>query len=228
MTYANDYCKTVETYYGELKKCPPISREEEERLFKLVKQDDLEARNKILTSNLQFVVDVAKGYKGYGVSMPDLISEGNMGLTKAIERFDPDRGVKFISYAVWWVRQYIQDSIKKRNNTTSVEVDIDDINKNDADNYTDTEDDPESNNVDILVDESQEEDRNQEAVSHLLGVLNDRERNIITMYYGLGKSESTLDEIGAGLGLSKERVRQIKASAIRKMRSEALMDNNLF
>ena len=78
------------------------------------------------------------------------------------------------------------------------------------------------------MDESQEEDRNQEAVSHLLGVLTDRERNIITMYYGLGESESTLDEIGAGLGLSKERVRQIKASAIRKMRSEALMDNNLF
>ena len=71
MTYANDYCKTVETYYGELKKCPPISREEEEKLFKLVKQDDMEARNKILTSNLQFVVDVAKGYKGYGVSMPE-------------------------------------------------------------------------------------------------------------------------------------------------------------
>ena len=98
--YVNDFNTTVQTYYTNLKKYKPISREKEKELFKLIKNNNIEAKNELLESHLKFVFNVAKKYKGKGVPLEDLISEGNMGLTKAIEKFDDEKGVKFISYAV--------------------------------------------------------------------------------------------------------------------------------
>ena len=121
--YVNDFNTTVQTYYADLKKYKSISREKEQELFKLIKKnDDVQAKNKIIESHLKFVFDVAKKYKGHGVPLEDLISEGNMGLTKAIEKFDENKGVKFISYAVWWIKQAIQECLIKRNKIISNEV----------------------------------------------------------------------------------------------------------
>ena len=111
-SYVNDFNEAVNNYYESLKKCKPVSREEERKLVKLAKQGDISAKNRILESNLRFVFNVAKNYKGCGVSLNELISEGNMGLIKAIEKFDLTKEVKFISYAVWWIRQGIQAYIK--------------------------------------------------------------------------------------------------------------------
>ena len=112
--YVNDFNEAVVNYYESLKKCKPVSREEERRLVKLAKQGDILAKNKILESNLRFVFNVAKNYRGCGISINELISEGNMGLIKAIDKFDESKDVKFISYAVWWIRQGIQAYIKTK------------------------------------------------------------------------------------------------------------------
>jgi RNA polymerase primary sigma factor len=235
MSYANDFCPVVATYYQDLKKCKPITRVEENRLIRLAKNNDKEARDKILTSNLQFVFDVAKKYRGYGADMPDLIAEGNMGLTKAIYRFDETRGVKFISYAVWWVKQSILEYLRKTGRAANNEVGMDEINRSCIEKkpapvdpeYDDTLSD-EYPDIEVYEDDEEAEEYNSETVGRLLSVLNDRERNVITMYYGIGGEEETLDEIGDSLGITKERVRQIKSCAIRKMRSEAMTDNNIF
>ena len=100
--YVNDFSTTVKTYYDELKKYKPISREKEKELLIKAKNGDLNAQNEILTSNLRFVFNIAKRYKGNGAAISDLISEGNLGLVKAIQKFDPEKDVKFISYA-WFV-----------------------------------------------------------------------------------------------------------------------------
>ena len=98
--YANDFTTTVKTYYNDLKKCKPISRQRESELILRAKNGDLKAQNTILEANLRFVFNVAAKYKGNGVPLSDIISEGNLGLIKAIEKFDPSKNVKFISYDV--------------------------------------------------------------------------------------------------------------------------------
>ena len=121
--YVNDFNTTVQTYYSNLKKFKPISREKEKELFKLIKNNDnVQAKQQIIESHLKFVFNVAKKYKGKGIPMEDLISEGNIGLTKAIEKFDDEKGVKFISYAVWWIRQSIQECLTKRSKVMFNEV----------------------------------------------------------------------------------------------------------
>ena len=105
--YVNDFNETVGFYYKELKSCKPLSREEEMECILKAKKGDITARNKVLKANLRFVFDIAKVYKGSSVSIDDLIAEGNMGMIKAIDKFDVDFGTKFISYAVWWIREYI-------------------------------------------------------------------------------------------------------------------------
>lgn len=227
----NDYTTSVKTYYKELKNCKPISFEEEQKLIKKAKKNNLKAKNTILTSNLKFVFDVAKKYKGCGVDLNDLISEGNMGLTKAIDKFDESRNVKFITYAVWWIRQSIQEYIKKRQISESYEV-RDELNEliQDGGLSEDDEDDEHLIRIDVLAsneneDSKKEIDINQQnIVGNLLVKLNERERQIVECYFGLNNNdEMTLEEIGEILKISKERVRQIKLSALRKLRSEILM-----
>ena len=120
--YANDFNTTVQTYYTSLRKYKSISREKEIELFKLIKNDDEQAKKEIIESHLKFVFDVAKSYKGKGVPLEDLISEGNIGLAKAINRFDENKGVKFISYAVWWIKQSILECLRKRNKISFNEI----------------------------------------------------------------------------------------------------------
>ena len=111
--HVNDFTDNVRVYYNELKKYKPISRKEEKRLIKLYKNGSLMAKNKLLESNLRFVFDIARKYTGRGVPICDLISEGNLGLIKALDKFDNSKNVKFISYAVWWIKQAMLDSISK-------------------------------------------------------------------------------------------------------------------
>ena len=118
--YVNDFNEAVKSYYESLKKCTPISREEEKKLLTLAKQGDISAKNKIIESNLRFVFNIAKKYKGYGVPINELISEGNIGLLKAIEKFDDTKDVKFISYAVWWVKHMIFTFVKTKGYGKSV------------------------------------------------------------------------------------------------------------
>lgn len=229
-SYVNDYCNTVQTYYRDLKKCNPISRDEEKDLMKRAKKNDIEARNKIFTSNLKFVFDVARKYRGCGVALPDLISEGNMGLMKAIDKFDEDRDIKFISYAVWWIKQSIIDFIKKTQNKNKIEVDNNELNESKYDSCSDSEYDDDIiciEQSDDDFDSVEEENSNMEMLSDAMSVLDERELSIIKAYFGIGqKKEMNLDEIGNSLNISSERVRQIKKNAIRKMRNEIMSSDN--
>jgi RNA polymerase primary sigma factor len=234
--YINDFNTTVQTYYKELKKCNPISREKERELLIKAKKNDVRAKNLILTSNLKFVFDVAKNYKGCGVPLEDLISEGNMGLTKAIDKFDLEKDVKFISYAVWWVRQSIQAYIKKEQKTSAHEVsESDDLNSHIRENaFEDDEDEIVNKNEVILSNEDDESNkelkRNQKIViDRLMSKLDDRGKFIINAYFGLdGSKPKTLEEIGKNLGsISKERIRQLKMKSLRILRSELMMSDNM-
>ena len=120
--YVNDFSTSVRTYYNDLKRCKPLTRSRERELMELAKKGDESARNDILSANLRFVFLVAKKYRGKGVPTEDLISEGNMGLIKAIEKFDPLKNVKFISYAMWWIHAYMREYIKKRQTMLGIEV----------------------------------------------------------------------------------------------------------
>ena len=229
--YVNDFNEAVVNYYESLKKCKPVSREEEKKLVKLAKQGDILAKNKLLESNLRFVFNVAKNYRGCGISINELISEGNMGLIKAIDKFDEEKDVKFISYAVWWIRQGIQTYIKAKGCGRSVTtVDEESIKENITEQDILDEEDEVVNKSDTML--SNEEDEfnrevqiNQDAiVSKLLSSLGPREKIIIEKYYGLnGNKSKNLEEIGEELNLSKERVRQIKMTCFKTLRTEVMM-----
>ena len=228
--YVNDFSTTVKTYYDELKKYRPITRAKEKELIYKAKNGDIEAQNKILTSNLRFVFNVASRYKGNGAAISDLISEGNLGLIKAIQKFDPNKNVKFISYAVWWIRNAIQEFIKKRQTCLNLEKEEDSLNVSATKtgfNY-DCEDEYVSKKETVLSDEEDEEKRelhkNQKiVVEKILSNLNERERFIVEQYYGIDCEEKNLEEIGNDLGITKERVRQIKEQSLKKLRSEILL-----
>lgn len=220
--YANDFCESVQLYYNDLKKCKPIPRKEEIRLIEEAKNNNIDAKNKILTSNLRFVFDVARKYRGSGVPMADLISEGNIGLTKAIGKFDETKGVKFISYAVWWIKQSILECIKRTRATSEVEIRESDFEpeSSDFDITSNTYPDDEQDEYDIPPEKAREK------VMKLLSILDDRERDIVEMYYGIGgKKECNLGVLSEKYGLSKERVRQIKKNALRKLRVKIMSED---
>ena len=226
--YANDFNKTVVTYYNDLKKYKPLSKSKEKRLIRLSKKGNINAQNKLLEANLKFVFDVAKHYSGRGVPIADLISEGNLGLIKAIEKFDESKDVKFISYAVWWIKQGILEALKKRRMLNFVEINHPSSNKPIFENkILDEEDeiydnDVSSNNIDEEKQETKKVEK--EVISYLLENLSNREKEIIVSYYGLNDNqELTLYEIGEKMGLSAERVRQIKKVSMRKLRTKALL-----
>ena len=232
-SYANDFTKTVQTYYKDLKKYNPIPKDKELDLIKQAKKNNLLAQNTILSSNLKFVFDIAKKYKGKGVAMEDLIAEGNIGLVKALDKFDTSKNVKFISYAVWWVRQSMKEVIKKRQQQITIEI-------SDEESTTpltkkcqlhDSEDDIVLPTENMLSNEDEanslELNNSQNKIlNKLLNKLDPRARYIIKSYYGLDKEEMTLEEIGNELNLSRERVRQIKEKNLRILRSEILLLDN--
>lgn len=227
--YVNDFSTTVRTYYDELKKYKPITRARERELIVKAKNGDLNAQNEILTANLRFVFNIASRYKGNGAAISDLISEGNLGLVKAIQKFDPEKDVKFISYAVWWVRNSMQEFIKKRQACLNFEKDEDSLNCVVLENkFVDHEDDYVTKKEVVMSNEEDEEKRElhknqRKIVDKLLNKLSLRERFIIEHYYGIDQKEKNLEDIGNMLGITKERVRQIKAVSLTKLRSDILL-----
>ena len=228
--YANDFTSTVRTYYDELKRTKPLSRMKERRLIKLAKRGDLKARNEILEANLKFVFDVAKRYTGRGVSIGDLISEGNLGLVKALDKFDESKNVKFISYAVWWIRHSMLDAIQKKELMNSVEIELGSDNDNLFDKkFSDEDDESYTNEPGFTVDNTIERMSEQNSlINKMFSNLSKRELKVITHSFGIdGKRKMNLIELGNELGITSERVRQIKTNAIRKMRSSAMMFDNV-
>lgn len=231
--YANDFTETVRVYYDDLKKYKPLTKAKERRLLKRCKKGNLKAKNEILEANLRFVFDIAKHYTGRGVPISELISDGNMGLLRAIEKFDESKDVKFISYAVWWIRQAMLESIKRRNAINFVEIEPNTDNDVSMDKklIEDDEDDTYFNND--FSNENDEKsievsDNQRNIITSLIGTLSDRERDIVENYYGINdKKELTLTDIGKKYNLSSERVRQIKLNAIRKLRSKILLYDDL-
>ena len=247
-----------------------LSPDEEANLAKKIKSGDGEARERLVLSNLRFVVSVAKQYQNHGLTLGDLINEGNMGLIKAAECFDETKGFKFISYAVWWIRQSILQAIAENARLIRLPLNkISTINKVNR-YFTELEQEyqreptveeiaekmditptevkenmkianrPVSMDAPLTTDEesinlydvyisSDEEAQGPEAIlnrdslkkdiERSFQILSDREATILSMYYGLGGySSMSLEEIGTKLGLTSERVRQVKTKAIKKLK----------
>ena len=218
-----DYDKGLKTYFKDVSNYTPLSREDELELWRKYKNEgDIAARDKLISSNLKFVASIAKQYQGRGLSYSDLIAEGNIGLIKAIDKFDGEKGFKLISYSVWWIRQSILEALTKRNASNAEDLPTDHESQMDDDEIyvNNIQDDEFSSDT----GEPGNKKDQAEAISFLMEYLNKRERNIITKYYGLdGNKPKTLEEIGMEYGLTKERIRQIKNLSFKKMRSVALM-----
>ena len=262
----NRESESLEKYLQEIGKEEMISIEEEVELAQRIRKGDRKALERLTRANLRFVVSVAKQYQNQGLSLSDLINEGNLGLIKAAEKFDETRGFKFISYAVWWIRQSILQAIAEQSRIVrlplnqvgsvnkinrmlikfeqenerrpSVEEISQEINlpeeKVDEAMSANTRhvsvdapfaDGDEGSLLDILVNESSPmADRQlvmeslQAEIKQALRILNERERNVIEAFFGINGPELTLEEIGEKYGLTRERVRQIKEKAIRRLR----------
>ena len=223
----NEFERSTQTYFSDIGSFTSLSSDEEMSLWERYKKNnDLSARDKIIKSNLKFVASVAKPYQGLGLSYADLIAEGNMGLMRAMEKFDYEKGFRTISYSVWWIRQAILEALNERNllkgdelpvcNESSVER------EDDASNQSGTQTEMEDSDYINFLKKIEM----KSAITVLMDCLTERERDILTNYFGLGnEDEMTLEEIGKTLGLTKERVRQIKEKALKKLRAEALKNS---
>jgi RNA polymerase primary sigma factor len=264
---------SLEKYLQEIGKEELLTVDEEVELAQRIRKGDRRALDKLTKANLRFVVSVAKQYQNQGLSLPDLINEGNVGLIKAAEKFDETRGFKFISYAVWWIRQNILQAIAEQSRIVRLPLNqVGSMNKinrmlskfeqenerrpsieeiaEETDLPTDKIDDAmkttgrhvsvdapfsdgeEGGLLDVMVnDDAPMADRQlvveslRAEINNVLQCLNERERDIIESFYGINRPEMTLDEIGTKYGLTRERVRQIKEKAIRRLRNST--NNNL-
>lgn len=233
--YINDFNDTVRLYYDELKHYKPLSKSKERKLLKQCRKGSLGAKNAIIEANLRFVFDLAKRYTGRGVPISELISEGNMGLLRAIEKFDYERDVKFISYAVWWIRQAMLESIKKRKSLNTVEINPNESNDTIIERRVCDEEDEHVSFYEVGFSNENEENTKEKResqkniVNGLLDSLDDREKDIIESVFGLSnKKELSLTEIGKEYNISVERVRQIKVTALRKLKSSAMLFDENF
>ena len=224
----NDFERSGLQYCKDISHFEPLSKEEEIELWKDYKYNhNLDARDKLINANLKFVVNIASKYTGRGLSYADLISEGNMGLMKAIDKFDGAKGYKTITYSVWWIKQSILEAIDKRNGIEHEDLPMDTENSSLFDN-----DDVEAQPLlgDEFKEDSIESNLNKEdlhsSVETILSGLTKRERTIVEKYYGLTCDKPmTLEEIGKELKLTKERIRQINDKALKKMKSNALLNS---
>ncbi len=257
---------SLEKYLQEISKEDMVSAEEEVELAQRIRKGDKKALERLTRANLRFVVSVAKQYQNQGLTLPDLINEGNLGLLKAAERFDETRGFKFISYAVWWIRQSILQAISEQsrivrlplNQVGSYNKITREINKFEQINERKPSLEEIAENIDLPTDKIDEamnisshhisvdapfiegednslldvlpnedlpstdsplvEESLKSEIRNALSILTERERRVVEAAYGINCTELTLEEIGNKYGLSRERVRQIKEKAIRKLR----------
>lgn len=257
---------SLDKYLQEIGHEELLSTDEEVELAQRIRKGDKRALERLTKANLRFVVSVAKQYQNQGLSLPDLINEGNVGLIKAAEKFDETRGFKFISYAVWWIRQSILQAIAEQsrlvrlplNQVGSVNKITRELNKFEqeherkpsVDEIAERVDLPEdkiadamkansrhvsmdapiadgedSSMIDFLSGDSSNTDRElaieslKAEVSRILKLLTDKEQKVLRAFFGIdGSPEMTLDEIGEKYNLTRERVRQIKEKALRRLR----------
>ena len=260
---------TLDKYLSDIAKERLLTAEEEVALAQRIKEGDQAALDKLVRANLRFVVSVAKQYQNQGLSLQDLINEGNLGLVKAAQRFDETRGFKFISYAVWWIRQSIlqavaeqariirlpmnqvgalakvrkavslleqklqrrptvkeiaeavgmdEDKVEQLLSLTSRHVSTDaPLDDSDDANFLDVfvQDD------EIQTDSAVEQESTSRAIRHSLDLLSDKELTVVCMYFGLGTPrEYSLEEIAMKLDISRERTRQIRDRALKRLKSE--------
>lgn len=221
----------LSTYIKEVEKIPLLTREEEYDLAVRAKNGDSWARNRICEANSRFVISVAKKFQGRGLLLEDLISEGNIGLLTAIDKFEPEKGYHFISYAVWWIRQSIMKAIADKSRMVRLpinrqdqadELGIDvcsldtpigsDLDSTMGDLIESSDIGPEEEALEISL---------KEAIDKILDSLSDKEREIIMMRYGLrDHKQMSLKEVGEVYGLTKERIRQIEKKVISKISQE--------
>ncbi len=266
----NRESQSLEKYLQEIGREELISAEEEVRLARKIREGDQNALDRLTKANLRFVVSVAKQYQNQGLSLPDLINEGNLGLIKAAKRFDETRGFKFISYAVWWIRQSILQALAEQSRIVRLPLNqVGSLNKiskafskleqeferepsaeelskllelpsekiadtmkvsgkhvsmdapfvqgedNSLLDVLENSDSPRADN--LLMSESL-----QKEIERSLNTLTEREREVIKLFFGIGMNHGlTLEEIGAKFDLTRERVRQIKEKAIRRLRHKS-------
>ena len=260
---------SLDKYLHEIGKVELLCAEKEVELAKRIKKGDKEALETLIKANLRFVVSVSKQYQNQGLSLSDLINEGNLGLIKAAERFDETRGFKFISYAVWWIRQSILQALAEQARIVRLPLNkigsINKINKafnkleqkyqrepttdevadlmesksdliEDAMNFSNIHvsmdaplrDEEASNMYDVMLNDDSPSPDNElisnslrKEIERSLATLGDREAEILRCYFGLnGYHPYTLEEIGDEFGLTRERVRQIKEKAIKKLKNQ--------
>ena len=250
----------LQYYLKELKRIPVITHERQEEIFLLfregkISEEEIQSlKQELVVGNLRFVITIAKSYQNQGLDLLDLISEGNIGLLKAIERFDPSSGLKFISYGVWWIRQSIMSALNEYARTIRIPSNLvqesqkqkknqvidgeeapdqksrdqienlpycvglyDEINE-EGDHLIDIIRDPNEQSPEIFLNSSEEV---KKKVSRILSVLDEREKTIIEKYFGLNGVESNLEDLGEEFNCTKERIRQLKDKAIKKLRNES-------
>ena len=263
----NRQTASLDKYLQDIGREDLITADEEVRLAQLIRNGDQRALDKLTKANLRFVVSVSKQYQNQGLSLPDLINEGNLGLIKAAKRFDETRGFKFISYAVWWIRQSILQALAEQSRIVRLPLNqvgsLNKINKasavleqqygraptaNELAEYLElplykvkasmkmhsrhvSVDAPliegeNSSMLDVMINGEEPDTDNDlmheslgQEIARSLSTLSEKERDVINLYYGIGQGHSwTLDEIGIKFGLTRERVRQIKEKAIRRLK----------
>lgn len=228
----DDFEKSTTMYFDEIKNNKPLTKKEERKLWKRFhEKNDMSAREALIKANLKFVPSIAKQFKGCGLPFADIIEEGNIGLVTAIDRFNPKKDNKVISYAIWWIRKCIMEAIDKRGMIDA--EDIDDCKNKETPSKDESLEDvapkiiaPEKRDFDEVIEAPMDV---KQILEELFEGVPDRERYIVSDYFGLdGIKPKTLDEIGEELNLTKERVRQLNEKALRKMRSNALLKNLSF
>lgn len=271
-----DELTTLQLYMQQMGKYPMLSPEEEKELAIRAKQGDKEALKKLVEGNLRFVVSIAKNFMGWGVPLTDLIAAGNLGLIEAAKRFDPDKNVKFISYAVWWIRQAIMQTIFQQTGAVRIPVKESLFIAKVKETYEKLKEElgrePTEEEIakrlntsvkkvknalsivrlpislDMPLGEGGEEDFTlldvlskkgtediekelieetiHKELESMLDVLDEREKEIIKMRYGLdGEEPKTLEEVGEKLGISRERVRQLEQRALKRLKAVALKEH---